>query len=255
MHLTGLPCNCGGSTRGLASAFLACAFVLATPPARPTDLVEATLPLEVKDMRLTIGKRSLMIPDGRWFAFARETTTFWGGGMAYDVPADSVITIDADGDQFAMGLTLTLSRGDVPRHMQHPGRCGYDNEIYHHDRNGFSGIDCITIRGVYEQDFKAFTRKARELGGKWLEDLPVAAPGPTIAVTFNRISTTTMGRINLILPAEHFSSDAEAVAWAEGLRTSLKPLFEHAVDEGRLPPLPARTAPAASSAGGATGKP
>jgi hypothetical protein len=228
------------SRTALPGLCAAAALVLACPRAIGLDLVGAQPPIEVTDHRATIGPRTLLLPEGgRWYYLAQAAKEVTGGPRGQVLSSSrTAYLVQVDHGVFTLGLRLTLLKDDLWRLGWGEEPCHAPEDIYRSERGAMWQSDCVRINGR-RADFD------RPLGGRkgdtarWLAKEGVRTPEVSVSIVYWRYSTNTFGELSVVVPAEHFDSDAAAIAWAESLRAALKPMFEHRESEARLPPLPA----------------
>jgi hypothetical protein len=241
----------GVRRRGLAALFMT--GMLAPSWAGALDLDAATPPVEITDRRATIGPRTIVLPEGgRWYYLGSKKEQVTGG------PRDQYISssrwaglVQVDRGAFTLGLGLRLLTSDLP----HPGwgaqPCDFPEDIYRKEHGTMWQSDCVRINGR-RTDFDVPFGGSEGRTARWLAEHGVRTPEVSVSIVYARYASNTFGTLAVVVPAQRFESDAAAIAWAESLRSSLKPLFEHRESEGRLPALPALVEDGAPSAGSAS---
>jgi len=107
------------------------------------------------------------------------------------------------------------------------------------DRTDVQGnADCIAYAGRSGERFRPLLSRLSPPTADWLAARGAAWPDAALSLRFERYTANTFGMVTVFVPAEHFGSDAEASAWLEAMRDTPRPLFEHRVDNARLPALP-----------------
>jgi hypothetical protein len=227
------------------SRFAACAAVLAgglaaqTPPAGATDVGATRPPARITDQRVSIGPRTLHLGPGEWIYFADEHSPIAGGPRKMLTESlDSALLVRLAGDRLELGLRLMLLRHDLEVTGWKPQPCGGTRYTLYASEHGAPSwfMDCVSVDGVRPGQFDDYIGNG--LTQRWMREQHLQWPGPAIGIRYTRTTQTTYGTLRLLLPTDSFESDAEAQAWAEGLREALRPMFEHRVDEARLPALP-----------------
>ncbi len=205
------------------------------------DALAAKPPVEVTDGRITIGQRTLWLPpgSGRWVYIDHGEIAVSGGLDGNDTTMDDrVVLARVDHGVFTFGLELWLLRKDIVRSGWDFGYCDNTANIYFNQRTRLpSQRDCVTVRGQVTTAFQQYLAGAPG-ALSWLQSQQIRLPDATAKIRFGRAYANTYGVIDVFIPADRFDSELATIAWAESMRTALKPLFEHHEDEGRIPPLP-----------------
>jgi hypothetical protein len=232
------------------------ALALAGVPGLALDLVAAKPPIEITDHRATIGPRTLVLPEGgRWYYLGQVVKEVTGGTRGQVLSSSkTAYLVQVDHGAFTLGLRLVLLKDDLWRLGWGEEPCHAPEDIYRSERGRMWQSDCVRVNGR-RADF------IRPLGGadagaaRWLAKEGIRTPEVSVSIVYWRYATNTFGEVSVVVPAEHFDSDAAAIAWAETLRTAMKPMFEHRQDEATLPALPAPIAQAGAASAPAAAPP
>jgi hypothetical protein len=215
--------------------------VLAAPcaTASAVDVAEAAIPGPVADGTLSIGGRTLSLPDGTWMLVGRS-----GGSSG---------RIDGGGgrSERIQGLAVAVADGAMAGAVLYDGLGRPTSGV-----SGWQGTSCVDRGALHFELIDAhplrpecvIVQKGSTIGPKaTLEPYRTAAEwaaaaGTRVAARQYTVSVARYGSsdrtiVRVVLPQAAFASDADAIAWARLLARAMHPLL----DEGKasLPPLPA----------------
>jgi hypothetical protein len=230
-----------------AFAFAFALGVAASLPAVAMDIASAKVPVELADGAVSSGQRTLVLPPGNW-TLVDHQESLASNGHGASAPADAVYLVQVDADnRLVLGLHVELLRADIPTNFWRAFPCSGTEDIYLRDRAGQSVFsDCLRVIGQRKGGSNtmglAQTFSKRALN--WLDEHNVKTPDFTVAILYARYASNTFGSVDVIVPSERFESQDATVAWAESLRSTLKPLFEHRTSKAMFPALAATPPPA-----------
>ena len=215
------------------------ASALASAPLRAIDLATAAPPVEIDDLKLTSGPRTLVLPPGHWLLLDLTHESVSSGASGATV-ADNATFAQVEDGKLALGGRLFILRNDALAFGWSFSPCVSAEDIYLRDRApNIRQPDCLTVysrrRGVVGANANVqLSHKTTE----WLAAHRIETPEYAVVITYSRYATNTFGALSLTIPSDRFDSDGAAISWSETLRTALKRLFEHREDAGRFPALP-----------------
>jgi hypothetical protein len=197
-------------------------------------------PVEVLDRRITLGARTLWLPEGHWYYVGGDFTIAIGAPpFLANALLDTAYLVQVERGAFAQALSVSMLRSPLAVHGWSQATCAGTETYYVDDQEGLGDLpDCVAIDGVPAEAFDPYLRARARRIADWLRAHQVRVPETTIGVRYVRGSLSNFGSITLFVPAEHFDSDASAAAWAASLRAALQPVFENRLSEGRIPALP-----------------
>ena len=223
----------------------ACACVVASA----LDLDGVKPPREIVDQEVKIGARTLRLPSGHWMFVDRSAASVSGGpGPRGRSVVDTAYLVHIEDRTLVASVRIALPRNDIVMPAwNYPCLSANALTIYRQDRESPPGnADCVFIGGRLPSDLDAWLQGYSAPAKNWLTEAGVRLPGTTISIGYLRFSANTFGTIWVLARAEDFDSDAAAIEWAESLRISMKPMFEHRTEAARLPLLPSAAASAGS---------
>jgi len=215
------------------------------PAADATDVGSLRPPVVITDQRVSIGPRTLHLGPGRWVYFGDEHSAITGGPRRMlTASLDSALFARLEDDRIELGMRLMLLHDDLQVTGWKPQPCGGTPYTLYASEHGAPSwfMDCVSVDGVRPGQFDEYIGNG--LTQRWMREQHLQWPGAAIGIRYTRTTETSYGTLRLLLPTDSFESDADAQAWAEGLREALRPMFEHRVDEARLPAMPRRPASA-----------
>jgi hypothetical protein len=220
----------------VAAALLA----LASPVVAAIETGPDSPPVEILDRRITLGARTLLLPEGHWYYVGGEfTITIGAPPFLANALLDTAYLVQVEHGAFAQAMSVSLLRSPLAVRGWSQATCAGAETYYVDDEDGLGDLpDCVAIDGVTADAFDRYLRARAGRIGDWLRAHQVRVPETTIGVRYVRGSLSNFGSITLFVPAEHFDSDASAAAWAASLRAALRPVFENRQPDGRVPALP-----------------
>ena len=213
---------------GLA-ALMPCALALEIPGNPPAK--------DISDQQITIGPRSLALPDGQWtyIAQAQWSTT---QGPPPRSPVYAAYAMDVQNGRMRGGVVLEMPARTTLGADWKAERCNARNPQYSEDfGSDLSMPECLQIfkrtghlLGV-QADFYAQAQQ-------WVQATSVRLPGPVYEVVYSKYSRNDYGRIRVFVPAQSMDNDEAMLAWAKQLPDALRSLMEKRDTRAKLPALP-----------------
>lgn len=229
----------------IRAALCAALLQASTPAACALDVGVIQPPAVVEDGHITIGERTLWLPKGDWYLVDTAHTPVSGGPRNLVTETlETAYLVEVERGVFALGVRVSMLRADLSVRDWKTLPCSGADTLRANEHGASRWRpDCTSIDGERGAAFDKLVRSNSPRAAQWLQERQIPAPGMSVGIRYARGTDDSFGSIVLIVPAAHFDSDASAAAWTESLRTALKPLFEHRVSEGRIPPLPAAPPP------------
>lgn len=209
-------------------------------PVWAIDVVETAPPQVVGNNQLTIGNRTLRLPEGAWNFVAKKK-----GVVIMTTRNDAVIgttyhayAMDVRNGRFHNGVELLLPEYSFNASGWKPEPCKKEGYLFMDDfDSGYKTPECLLI-------YKRASHLARPSGefypqaAQWAAKGGIKLPGAVYEITYIKYATNDYGVVRVWLPADQVADDEAVVAWARGLPERLKRFFERREDEAFLPPIP-----------------
>lgn len=223
--------------------------VTAVPPAQP-----------VADKQLSIGGRTLALPDGNW-TYVAQTQWTVKRGSPLRLPVLAVYAVDVQAGHMRAGVVLEMPTRSAAGTSWDTENCKLRNPLFS-DTLGSNWKDAECLQ-VYQRlghligtqgDFYIQAQQ-------WLKSQSVPPPSGAYEVVYTKYGSNDYGRVRVFVPAQAVENDEEIIAWAKQLPDLLRGFMEKRSTEAKLPPIPARAmvatamlpAPAAPEPKDATG--
>ncbi|BDT69320.1 hypothetical protein os1_35100 [Comamonadaceae bacterium OS-1] len=213
---------------GLA-ALVPCALALEIPGNPPAKAI--------LDQQISIGPRSLALPEGQWtyIAQAQWSTSL---GPPPRSPVYAAYAMDVQNGRMRGGIVLELPSRTTLAADWKAERCTARNPQYSDDFGSTMDMpECLQIfkrtghlLGV-QADFYAQAQQ-------WVQASSVRLPGPVYEVVYTKYSRNDYGRIRVFVPAQSMDNDEAMLAWAKQLPDALRNLMEKRDTSAKLPALP-----------------
>ena len=213
---------------GLA-ALVPCALALDIPGNPPAK--------DILDQQITIGARSLALPEGRWtyIAQAQWNTT---QGPPPRSPVYAAYAMDVQNGRMRGGIVLEMPSRTTLGADWKAERCTARNPQYSEDFGSTLAMpECLQIfkrtghlLGI-QADFYAQAQQ-------WVQAKSVRLPGAVYEVVYTKYSHNDYGRIRVFVPAQSMDNDEDMLAWAKQLPDALRSLMEKRDNSAKLPALP-----------------
>ena len=213
---------------GLA-ALMPCALALEVPGNPPAK--------DITDQQITIGPRSLALPEGQWTYIAQaQWSTTQGPPPRSSVYA--AYAMDVQNGRMRGGIVLEMPLRTTYAADWKAERCTSRNPQYSDDfGSNVSMPECLQIfkrtghlLGV-QADFYAQAQQ-------WVQATSVRLPGAVYEVVYTKYSRNDYGRIRVFVPAQSMDNDEAMLAWAKQLPDALRNLMEKRDTRAQLPTLP-----------------
>lgn len=213
---------------GLAT-LVPCALALEIPGNPPAKAI--------LDQQISIGPRSLALPEGQWtyIAQAQWSTT---QGPPPRSPVYAAYAMDVQNGRMRGGIVLEMPSRTTLGADWKAERCNAHNPSYSDDFGSTQAMpECLQIfkrtghlLGV-QADFYAQAQQ-------WVQATSVRLPGAVYEVVYTKYSRSDYGRIRVFVPAQSMDSDEAMLAWAQQLPDKLRNLMEKRDSSAQLPALP-----------------
>jgi hypothetical protein len=218
-----------------------CALALAAlaVPAWAID-VGAALPAQpVPDNQLSIGPRTLALPDGNWTYVAQAQWSVKRGPPPR-LPVYAAYALDVQAGRVRAGVVLEMPTRSVAGADWDAETCKSHNPLFSDSfGSNWKEPECLQV----------FQRAGHLLGTqgefyaqaqKWLLAQSVPAPGASYEVVYTKYGRNDYGRVRVFVPAQAVENDEEMIAWAKQLPDVLRGFMEKRSSEVKLPTIPAR---------------
>ncbi len=224
----------------LSTSFLlaVCAILAVPSRALALDVTTATVPVEITDGSLQIGRHKLDLPPGQWFLAQIDHRDIGHGREktdAYDAWAVAV-----DGPKVRMVVKVSLPANNTPRARRWVfSPCAAPEGILRDDLSGGLGQpECLAIFG-HEHLRHVFQRRAAPVA-QWIAAHGALDPSSgAVEFTYLKRTEKSFGALRIFMPTDSFAADDDARKWAASLRDAMEPLFDDEASEVRLPAIPA----------------
>ena len=213
---------------GLAAS-MPCALALEIPGNPPAK--------DITDQQITIGPRSLALPEGQWsyIAQAQWSTT---QGPPPRSPVYAAYAMDVQNGRMRAGIVLEMPSRTTLAADWKTERCTARNPQYSNDFGSSLAMpECLQIfkrtghlLGI-QADFYAQAQQ-------WVQAKSVRLPGPVYEVVYTKYARNDYGRIRVFVPAQSMDNDEDMLAWAQQLPDALRNLMEKRDTSAKLPALP-----------------
>jgi len=222
--------------------WLVCLAIAAiTSPAYALDVSQILPAQPIGDSQLTIGARTLQLPQGQWHLVAGvkgETTNPQSG-----VPAETqmVYALNTKGRQFKTGVVLRMPVDGVPVRQWIDDPCKVSGHIYRAELDNSKTPECLVVfkwKSHLNKPSGNFYPQALE----WIQKENIKLPGPVYEIAYTKLAANDFGTVRLFVPVPDVASDDDIVNWAKGLPVALKRFFEKRETLASLPALPERSA-------------
>ncbi len=206
------------------------------------NVVDAASPQVIGDRQLTVGSRTLRLPEGAWNFIAKKK-----GVVIMTTRNDEVIgttyhayAMNVRNGRFLNSVELLMPEFSFISASWKPEPCKKDGYLFKDDfSSGFRTPECLLI-------YKRPSHLARSSGefypqaAQWAAQEKIKLPGAVYEVMYIKYANNDYGMVRVWLPADQVAGDEAVVAWARGLPERLKSLFERRENEAILPPIPSR---------------
>lgn len=190
----------------------------------------------VTDQQLTVGDRTLSLPNGSWTYIAQ---TQWNAmGRPPSVPVHVAYAMDVQDGRMRGGVVLELPSRRFPDITWKTDDCKLYAPLYNNDfGSSWKKPECLQVfkrtdhlLGL-QTDFYAQAQK-------WARTESVRLPGPVYEVVYAKYASNEYGRVRIFVPMQAVDGDAAIIAWAQRLPEALGGFFEKRNDQAALPALP-----------------
>ena len=217
-------------------------FALVTRDAAAIDVIATSPPAAVADGVLTIGGRSLRLPEGNWTYAARVEGSISRGHAGKMAPHYTVYAMDVKGNQMRSAVVLRMPPNSVVvgDWSEQPCKQTPDGALFKDDfGTDYKFPACLV---VYKRrgHFSAATLAEPFYGQaqRWATAQGIQFPGPMYEIAYVKFASNDFGLVRVYLPQQAFGSDNEAVSWAKGLPGQVQKLFENRESQATLAPFP-----------------
>lgn len=224
-----------------ALALLVCLTVSWVDVAFAIDVESAIPPQTIRDNQLTIGSRTLRLPEGTWNYVAQTKTDVLEAvlrtrlGTRYHVYA-----MDVKNGRFNHGVELQMLVNSISPTGWVADPCKKEGYLFKDELSGGPKTpECLTV-------YKRESHLRRPSGdfypqaSQWTAREKIKLPGAVYEVTYTRYAAGEHGMVRVWVPVDHIAGDEAMVAWAKGLPERLRRLFERRENDAFLPPIPSR---------------
>lgn len=205
------------------------------------DVVETAPPQKIVDNRLTIGGRTLNLPDGNWNFIAQKKGSVTTGIDVIGTHYTAYAMNTKDGEfRSAVQLQLPVSSARIAGWLPEPCKKN-DGALFADDFNsGFKTPECLTVHKNASYLSRAdanFYSQARQ----WTTKEKIKLPSAVYEIGFTKYSINEFGSVRIWIPAKNFPGDAAAIAWAQEVPGKLRRFLEKRDNEAALLPFPIDT--------------
>lgn len=202
--------------------------VTAGPPAQP-----------VADKQLSIGARTLQLPDGNWTYVAQAQWSVKRGPPPR-LAVFAAYALDVQAGHMRAGVVLEMPARSVAGADWDAETCKLRNPLFSDSfGSNWKESECLQV----------FQRAGHLLGTQgefyiqaqqWLQAQSISPPGAAYEVVYTKYGRNDYGRVRVFVPAQAVENDEEMIAWAKQLPDLLRGFMEKRSTEVKLPPIPAR---------------
>ncbi|WP_394789450.1 hypothetical protein [Rhodoferax sp.] len=217
---------------------LALGLLALLPQARALDIPETLPASDVTDKMLTIGARTLTLPDGNW---TYVTRTQWSTtqGPPPRSPVFAAYAMDLQNGRMQSGVVLELPVRSTPSADWRTESCKLPSQVFHDDfGSDWKTPECLQV-------FKRVNHLVGPQGEfyglvqQWAQTRGVKLPGPVYEVVYTKYARNDYGRIRVFVPLRAVASEDDAIAWAKQLPALLRGFMDKRDTAAKLPPIPA----------------
>jgi hypothetical protein len=209
-----------------------------------TDIVNTEPGVALSDRQVSIGRRAMTLPEGKWTYIARSEGAVRHGGIDRKGVHYTAYAMDTDGTRMVAGVTLRLMVNSFPLLKGWEDEpCKVKGHIYRDDfDSGYDRPRCLVVykrRTHLAQSHEGLYGQAAE----WMRAQGIQQPGPTYEIVYTNLAANELGVVHVFLPARSVDGDGAAVAWAKQLPAQFESFFANTQAFAALPPLPVRAKP------------
>lgn len=223
-----------------------CVLLAAVGAAEALDVAAAVPPAPVADQQLTIGSRSLRLPEGNWTYIAKgEGVITTNGGMNRRSSHFTAYAMDVKDGRMKGSVQLRMPVVSAVVTSWNDEPCKVEGTIFKDELGGnFNFPECLVVykRRSHLSEASASDAFYGQARG-WLTSQAVKSPGPVYEVVYTRYGSNDFGWVRIFVPQDAVASDEEMVAWAKQVPRQMVKLFENRENQASLPPLPSRAKP------------
>nr|WP_315428738.1 hypothetical protein [uncultured Albidiferax sp.] len=217
---------------------LAFGLLLIAPASFALDVVESPPDLEILDKQLSIGGRTLALPDGHWL-YANRTQ--WNAVLRTPPPlsifAAYAMDVQNGRMQSAIVLELPVRSGNAPDWRA--DGCSQPGQLFRDDFGSESKTpECLQVYrrpGHLVGQQTVFYSDVQQ----WVQARGIKLPGPVYEVVYAKYSRNDYGRVRVFVPMKAVANDEEIVAWAQKLPATLAAFMDKRDKQAKLPSIPA----------------